>query len=344
MPRPDLNLELISRRHVAMGLLSGGLAGCRGGPSTPLLINFAHVSHPPRSDDGANVGLGLDVTGRITAPVRINGRGPYRFVVDTGANRTVLSQELAAELGLADAGAAQVHGIVGVAPTRMVMVRQLQVGGVEARNIRAPTMMAAQLGVAGLLGVDLMVGRLVTLDFRRRELRIGRSRGEPGSSAYDMREEGVSPRQAAASGPGVVARARYRFGQLVIVGADVAGRRVMAFLDSGSQSTVGNLALRNQVDITGGDLRRPRFNVPLLSATGQSSSGEYGVLPLLRLGGLDISNLGAVFSDLHVFDLWGLARQPSLLIGIDVMSQFDAIELDYPRRRIVFYPRSRGRP
>lgn len=343
MARLDLNPELMTRRGLSLGLLGAGLAGCVTPAPAPVLINFADIPTPPSADDTGNVGLGLDFSGRITAPVRINGRGPFPFVVDTGANRTVISQELAAELGLTDTGPAEVHGIVGAAVTRTVAADQVQVGGVRARNVRAPTMAAAQLGAPGLLGVDMLVGRLVTLDFRRHELRIERSRGDPGRSSYDMRENSINPRRAVAPGPGIVARARYRFGQLVIVGADVSGRKVMAFLDSGSQSTVGNLALRDRVDITGGDLRRPRFNVPLLSATGQSSSGEYGVLPLLRLGGLDVSNLGAVFSDLHVFELWGLAKQPSLLIGIDVMSQFDAIELDYPRERIVFYPRQPGR-
>ena len=41
-----------------------------------------------------------DLCSRMTAPVRINGQGPFPFVVDTGANRTVISAELAARLGL----------------------------------------------------------------------------------------------------------------------------------------------------------------------------------------------------------------------------------------------------
>jgi len=334
-----VNAELINRRKVALGLAGASLAGCATTP--PLLINFADLPPPlakSGDEDTARAAAGADLAGRLTVPVLIEGRGPYPFVVDTGANRTVVSQELAGELGLIDAGPADIHGIAGIEPSRTVIIRRIEIDTVSAANLRAPTLPASRLGAAGLLGVDMMIGRLVTLDFRRGELRIARSRGDPTPSAFNMRQASTGSQRQVAAARGVVASARYRFGQLVIVGADVQGRRIMAFLDSGSQSTVGNLALRDRMNASGRDLRGPRYDVRLLSATGQTASGEYGVLPLLRLGGLDISGLGAVFSDLHVFDLWDLSREPSVLIGIDVMRQFDAIELDYGGRRIVFYP------
>src|SRR5687768_2955516 len=34
-----------------------------------------------------------DRIGRIWAPVSINGRGPYRFVLDTGASRPAITQQ-----------------------------------------------------------------------------------------------------------------------------------------------------------------------------------------------------------------------------------------------------------
>lgn len=66
---------------------------------------FAAPPGPPRDvqfagDDGAR----LDVTaalGRLFLPVRLDGRGPYAFLLDTAAPRSSLSEALAAELGLA---------------------------------------------------------------------------------------------------------------------------------------------------------------------------------------------------------------------------------------------------
>jgi hypothetical protein len=40
--------------------------------------------------------------------------------------------------------------------------------------------------------------------------------------------------------------------------------------------------------------------------------------------------------------IWRLATTPALLIGIDVMSQFLAVELDFGRRQVIFYPRALG--
>ncbi len=41
------------------------------------------------------VPTGRDGIGRVVAPVMINGAGSFRFLVDTGANRTAISAGLA---------------------------------------------------------------------------------------------------------------------------------------------------------------------------------------------------------------------------------------------------------
>jgi predicted aspartyl protease len=326
---------------VGLGLIA--LTGCAATPrSPPVMVNMAHLQPPEPvapGDEGAALVTDADMAGRVTAPVRINGQGPFDFVVDTGANRTVITSELAAQLGLPDAGPADVHGVAGIEPSNTATIDLLEVDAVATRAIRAPTLSRSRLGADGLLGVDVLRGRRVTIDFLRNEFRITPSRG-PGS----VPQSGVGVSAAAASrllqadaptGRQIVVPARYRFGQLIIIGADVAGRPVTAFLDSGSQSTVGNEALHKLV-IGTTELRAPRYVVPVLSATGQTAQGELAVLPLLRIGGLDIVRLTTVFADLHVFDIWDLKAKPSLLIGADAMRQFDAITLDYGRRQVIF--------
>ncbi|HEX7418020.1 MAG TPA: aspartyl protease family protein, partial [Steroidobacteraceae bacterium] len=51
-----------------------------------------------------------DRIGRIIAPVTLNGRGPFRFVVDTGANHSTVSSALAAALRLTPAANVMLHG------------------------------------------------------------------------------------------------------------------------------------------------------------------------------------------------------------------------------------------
>ena len=47
---------------------------------------------PPAS---TTVAVGEDLSRRMTVPVTVNGQGPFHFVIDTGADRTVISKELA---------------------------------------------------------------------------------------------------------------------------------------------------------------------------------------------------------------------------------------------------------
>jgi predicted aspartyl protease len=327
-------------RRAALALGAAALAWtpahARTRARTPdVQINLAgQPAPPPPGPDGqpALIRAGVDPVSRMTAQVNLDGQGPYTFVVDTGANRSVVSMEAAQALSLPVGPPTSVHGIAGVEPVATVEVASLAVGEVRSSDLVLPVLPFAHLGAQGLLGVDVMKDRRVVLDFAANTLLIGPSRHEVDSSA--SRE---TPTRILGEGRGVIrVAARYRFGQLTIVDADVAGVRVTAFLDSGSQNTVANLALRNALTGRHPQLAATMRQVQLLSATGQVASGELCVLPAVRLGGLGIDNLGAVFADLHTFDIWRLLDRPAILIGIDVLRHFDSVELDFSRRQVVF--------
>jgi predicted aspartyl protease len=296
-----------------------------------VLVNLSGAQEP----DQAVLATGVDISSRMTAPVHINGKGPFQFVVDTGANRTVVSAELASSLDLRSGPIANVHGVAGVEPTQTAAIDELRVGSVVSRDLQAPRLPRQRLGADGLIGVDVLRNRRVVMDFRRGELQISAS-AQRDLGPLDLRQESTGQRRSDL-GPKVSVPAKFRFGQLIIIGADIRRRPVTAFLDSGSQSTVGNSAMGALVSADLNAPRPMRLSVPVLSATGQTAMGELGVTPLLKIGGLTITGLPTVFADLHVFDLWGLQDRAALLIGVDVMRQFNAIELDYRDRKVVFY-------
>jgi hypothetical protein len=170
----------------------------------------------------------------------------------------------------------------------------------------------------------------VTLDFTANRFEISTSaKGAYIGQGHDTR-----------LGPGgaqvVTVPARYRFGQLVIVGAEVSQIPVSAFLDSGAQISVGNLALRDAVLKRRPELAEKFVETPLVSATGQVARGELALLPSLRLGALSLQRMIAVFADLHIFRLWELQDRPAILIGIDVLRQFENVVLDFGLREVVF--------
>jgi len=285
-------------------------------------------------EEPARIPLAADLSRRMTAPVRINGRGPFTFVIDTGANVTVLSQELADVLGLQATGEGEVHGVVGVERAPVTVVGELTVGAAKALELQTPILRKQELGGDGLLGVDVMRNRVVSLDFARWEFAIGpvlnhafRSIGEGGRLTGGSGE--------VIAGNSVRVPARQRFGQLMTVDALVDGVPVAAFIDSGAQSTVGNSALLSAVS-EGNPNGEQRAQVTLVSATGQTIGGELLSMRELRVGSMRIRRLPVAFADLHAFDIWGLRQQPAILIGMDVLHRFRAVELNFRRSQVTF--------
>ena len=321
--------------------LFGGTAFARPRPApTQVQVNISDLAPvaPPPLPQGAPpdvVQAGKDAARRMSVGVELNRQGPFTFVVDTGANRSVVASETATALSLPLGGEEQVHGIAGVEPSQTVMVDRLSVGEVTSRHLTLPTLSADHLGVQGLLGVDVLRDRRVVLNFREDRLEIGPSYdGLSANVSGSGRLRGFS--QAAGDADGVSVPARYRFGQLIIVDADVGGLPVTAFLDSGSQNTVANMALYKQMLEHKPDQVAKLLKVELLSATGQVAPGDLCLLPSLRLGGLKMTGLSAVYADLHTFDIWGLSTRPSILVGVDVLRHFNAVELDFGRRQVTF--------
>jgi predicted aspartyl protease len=295
------------RRRVTAGLAAALALPARAEPPT--------VALPPEPAPSQTLETSLDRFTRMTAPVMINGQGPFAFVVDTGANQTVISQELAASLGLATGESRLVHDVAGAEMASTVIAAELKVAGRLVRQVSLPALPRSSMGAAGILGLDQLRNQRVRLDFRSSELTIGRSHFEP-TPAFTT-----------------AIRARQRSGQLTIVDSDLSGIPVAAFLDSGAERTVGNLAL---YELAALKVRQGQFfDAPIVSVTGRTILGRMALLPTLRLGGVRIVNIVVTFADLHVFQIWNL-KQPALLIGMDSMRAFDSITLDFGRSEVWF--------
>ena len=168
-----------SRRGLAAALAPALLSACAGSPPRRLvsvnLLDTPPTTPPPQPDVGAQLETAFDQAKRMTVPVFLNGKGPFGFVVDTGANRTVVSIEVAAACGLPAAGQADVHGIAGVEPASLAAVRRLAVGEVVSSGLELPIVPRAKLGADGLLGVDILHGRRMRLDFAQNRFEISNS-------------------------------------------------------------------------------------------------------------------------------------------------------------------------
>ncbi len=259
----------------------------------------------------------VDTAMRMTVPVTIGGQGPYSFVVDTGADRTVVSRELADSLSLKPGRPTTMHTMTGVGPVETVVVAKLMVGRETTADIHAPALAEGTLGARGLLGVDSLKGRRVVMDFGRRLLYIA---------------------DAAAREPSdpdtIVVTARSRFGQLVLVDADVAGVPITVIIDSGAQNSVGNLALMRMLQ----KRRKVREFVAteLVDVTGASLPAELALVDNIRVGGFTINNVAVAFVDAHPFARFDLLARPAMLLGMDTLRVFRRVSVDFAQRKVRF--------
>jgi predicted aspartyl protease len=254
---------------------------------------------------------------RLTVPVYINGEGPFRFLVDTGADRSVVTSALAARLSLPASRPVRLVGAVETAVVPTVSVARLRVGGSEVANLQTPALSERDMGADGLIGIDALAEQRLMLDFQRGTVTI-----------QDARRR-VLPL------PGeIVVTARRLNGQLIITQASVGGRGVMAVIDSGAMLSVGNTALMRRVF----SMRQPPLvqMVELTGVTGAKRSVPVAIVPELRVGNLIVTNVPVAFADLPPFARFGLADEPALLLGTDVLEVFARVSLDFRKRTVRF--------
>jgi len=263
-----------------------------------------------------------DRIGRVWVPVTVDGKGPFRLVLDTGAQHSAVTLATAAQLGipLDRYPHVLVHGATGSSIEPAIAVGNLQVGDLMLQPATMPVVADVFGGAEGLLGTEGMQEHRIYMDFRHDIISITRSKNRSapeGFSTVHFLPDSL---------------------HLLVVRADVGTVPVRAIFDTGAQATVGNTALlealrrhhtRNQ--IAGTD--------HVQGATGEWQTGAGVVLPSIRLGSLTVSNAHVTFADLHIFERWGFTEQPALVIGMDLIGLVDELVIDYHRQELQIKPR-----
>lgn len=279
----------------------------------------------PTPEAEEDVGIGLDNRFRMTVPISINGKGPYDFLIDTGAERTVISAELARELSLAEGKRARMHSMSGVGDVSTVVIPKLQVSKKTVSGIHAPALKQVHIGAAGMLGIDTLQAQRITFDFERRKMSI---------AASHTRERGFDRNE-------IVVTARSRLGRLVLVDASIDGEKLMVVLDTGAEVTIGNEALRRKLTAKG--KLKETVPVELVSVTGGRVVADYTRAKRIRLGGILIQDLPVGFADVHPFKQLDLHDRPALLLGMDALQLFTRVSVDFANRKVRFNaPELRG--
>jgi predicted aspartyl protease len=250
----------------------------------------------------------------------INGKGPYQFVVDTGADRSVLAEDLGVALGLPRTDDVIVQGIARALPAQAVKLDALRVGRLDMDPVVMPLLPRAWLGADGYLGLDVIDKKSVTFDFINHKMVVTQS--DPPKSSLIFQDEAL-------------VRVRGSNGRLTAVNSMVNGVRCYVFIDSGAEYSIGNMALFNEMAKEGATFLNQK-PVPLVGVTGGTAFGSVTALQQIRMGGVTFTRGALVVSDLPVFDIWGLADKPAMFLGMNLLKTMSQFSIDYGRKELRF--------
>jgi predicted aspartyl protease len=252
---------------------------------------------------------------RMTVPVKLSGAGPYQFLVDTGADRTAVSRELVAKLNLESGAGVQLHSVTGVSTVATARIPAVELTRMPNQSIDAAVLEGVNMGADGIVGIDLLRSQRVLFDFEKQTMSIVPS-GMPDFSP----EPGT-----------IVVVAKRKNGRLIVTDAVANGQSVTVVLDTGSQVSIGNEALRRR--LLGRNLVDVDHGVELESVTGAKIMGDYMFVREITIGGIGLTNLAVVFADAHTFKQLGLDSKPALLLGMNAIRAFKKVSIDFANRK-----------
>lgn len=311
--------ETLSRRLILaapLGLALVPSAWAQEKPQAPP----AGLGVAPQDGEQPVLEAWIDAYGRPTAAVLLNGQGPFRFLVDTGATTTVVAARHADALGLTPLGVVQVNGTTGTADLPMASVGHLSTGSVRRQNVRVALIDEIRFSAwDGILGADVFAGYRLTFDIAEKAVRL--ETASPGL-VFTRRQQ-----------PNI----RLRNGMLPELKGRIGAVAARLIIDTGADGSIINPALARSLALRHpGLLRTP--DVVVTGVTGATLTGEAVVLPRVELGEVIANDCVAVAADAAIFRVWDLVDEPAMLVGIDLLSRLKSFSIDYRSRRFEATP------
>lgn len=261
-----------------------------------------------------------EIDTRLSVGVRINGRGPYHFLVDSGADTSAVGVRIAHDLQLPEGPSVLLNGTTSSELVPSVKVDALTLGASTIRNLELPVLREADVGGDGLIGIDALAQQRLLLDFDRRLIMI---------------EDARTPIRNI---PGeIVIVARRRRGQLILTHVRAANVSLSAVIDTGSEITIGNSALRDRLMRKHPD---KFWTTTAIGVTGVAVKLQLAAIDEIQIGPVTLYNVPIAFADIPPFALFGLSTEPSLLLGTDVLRAFRRVSLDFRAHKVRFQLRS----
>ncbi len=294
---------VISSVLVASALSAAVQAQVHVGPQVPVPTGI----EVPR--DGVTVPM-QDMGGRPVVELRINGKGPYRFVLDTGATTTVVSDALSRELSLTPPAGVQVASVGGGPAPAIVVIHDLRIGNAVLEDVIAAVMPLGSLlkgedAPRGVLSAANFPGYLLTYDYpgKRISIKKGALESADSKSIFQYTEDQVLP----------------------TVPVRIAGHDTQVHLDTGSAFGL-TLPVKFLAEL-------PLASQPREAGTARTGEGEFPVSIARVNGTIELGKYRLALDEVRFSDARPGPGPAAGNIGYDVLRDF-VVTLDSKNHRI----------
>ncbi|GGE39532.1 hypothetical protein GCM10011367_12510 [Marinicauda pacifica] len=270
----------------------------------PVLSLLAAAVQAP-AEAGQCVPLALTADYRPAVTVEIEGFGPARFLIDTGASNTALARSVVEALNAQDVTAREVITLTELFATGTVDV-SLSVFPGEAREVEAVIVesdLEESSTILGLLGADFFSGDTIDMDFSRGALCI--------TDALTAPRDGT----------------RHELSRVLIANASLYhfNRPVRVLVDTGATRSVANSRLAELY----ASVRQSGWPVSLGGVASRiDRTDDYARLNQFEMGGTCVRRLLLPVADVYVFEAMGWQDEPAMIMGMDLL-QFTDFVIDY---------------
>lgn len=257
----------------------------------------------------AEVPIEIAASGHATVPVE-GDFGVRQFVFDTGAEGTAVYSDFADQAGLQAAGSESPQGQTGQADVPLVRLEKLTLDGTAKALISAVKLDPRADGVplAGIVGLDLFGDRTIDFDLPRKRLAL-LARGE-----RPLEGEGIA--------------ATPTTGNLLTIPVRIGAVTAMAVIDTGARKTRINWKLGHQLGIDPAAIAK---GDTIQGATNKAIETGATRVADVHLGEVNLADAPVLVADLPVFEAFGVADKPAIILGLDWLDATRMV-VDFPAR------------
>ena len=262
--------------------------------------------------------LAGDAQPLILLPTRVNGAGPFDFILDTGAGTSLLSTELAQQLNIKVLGTKEGQSAGGKVSVSLAKVESLALGQAKIEDVEVGIVDLGHIGktigtkIDGDVGYNFLKHFRVTIDYQTGEIRFDDPKrtenfGKPSKAEIPMRL--ASPAKP-----------------LVLVDVYGNGRGPFQFaIDTGTSTTAISPEAAQQLGIASSPIGP-------LTTGGSQVNVTAGNLKSFQVGGARIDDLVVVVADFFAMLSQAVGAKLDGIVGYNFLRNFRVV-MDYPSEK-----------